>query len=95
MGATAALLFSHLATSVHAFCPQVCLASSSIRPGQPAPWFGALRDRVLASVAASSAETMVHVGNWQHDLDQVGLSPFLYVRARTGEGVGMCAWSGA
>ena len=31
MGATAALLFSHLATEVHAWTPQVDLATSSIR----------------------------------------------------------------
>jgi acetyl esterase/lipase len=31
MGATAALLFAHLATEVHAWTPQVDLAVSSIR----------------------------------------------------------------
>jgi hypothetical protein len=80
MGATAALLFAYLATSVHAFCPQIDLASSSIRPGQAREWFGALRERVLGSVGRSVAQMHVHVGNWSHDLDQVlccsGLIPF-------------------
>ena len=34
MGATGALLFSHLATEVHAWTPQVDLATSSIRWGR-------------------------------------------------------------
>jgi len=70
MGATAALLFSDLATSVHAFCPQVDLATASIRPGQPPAWLAALKDRLLAAAAASSADITVHSGTWQHDLDQ-------------------------
>lgn len=71
MGATGALLFSHLASAVHAFCPQVDLDTSSIRPGQPSDWFAALHGRVLANVGASAAKITVHVGNWKHDLDQV------------------------
>ena len=42
MGATAALLFAHLATEVHAWTPQVDLAISSIRCGGRAGVGGAL-----------------------------------------------------
>uniref|UniRef100_A0A061RCG5 Leucine rich repeat protein n=1 Tax=Tetraselmis sp. GSL018 TaxID=582737 RepID=A0A061RCG5_9CHLO len=70
MGATAALLFSELATHVHSFCPQVDLARASIRPGMPERWLAALRDNLLAAVEASPAQITVHCGNWQHDLDQ-------------------------
>ena len=73
MGATAALLFAELATSVHAFCPQIDLSTSSIRPGQPGEWHAALRERVMQSVQSSRAQIQVHVGNWSHDLDQVGV----------------------
>ena len=78
MGATAALLLAPLATAVHAFCPQVDLASSSIRPGEGGPWFEGLKGRVLASVAAAArgrAALHVHVGNWRHDIEQVRLLP--------------------
>lgn len=85
MGATAALLLAPAATSVHVFCPQVDLSISSIRPGEGGAWFGALRDRALCSVrsaAAGGTEITVHVGNWQHDLDQAGLLPPEVVRTR-------------
>ncbi|KAG2426244.1 hypothetical protein HXX76_013002 [Chlamydomonas incerta] len=52
MGATACLLFADLATAALAFCPQVDLTTASIRPGRPAAWFAALKQRLMASVAA-------------------------------------------
>lgn len=75
MGATASLLFAGQATAVHAFCPQVDLAASSIRPGQGAEWGAVLRDRVLRGVEACKGKVTVHVGNWKHDLDQANILP--------------------
>jgi Leucine-rich repeat (LRR) protein len=72
MGATASLLFSPLATRVIAFCPQVDLSVASIRPACSNDWFDQLRSRLLHNVEqGSQAMIQVHVGNWQHDLDQV------------------------
>jgi hypothetical protein len=75
MGATAALMLADQATSVHAFCPQVDLSGSSIRPGKRAGWGAALKHRVLSGVEACDGKVTVHVGNWKHDLDQVNLLP--------------------
>lgn len=52
MGATAALLFAHLASEVHAWTPQVDLASSSIRWVQVEPHLCGFRDG-QAELAAS------------------------------------------
>ena len=57
MGGTAALLFAGQATSVHAFCPQVDLTLSSIRPGEGREWGEVLKDRVLAGVRPTSTST--------------------------------------
>ena len=76
MGATAALALAAAAppgSSALAFCPQVDLASSSIRPAEGEAWTNALKARVLASTAAalsSGGRVAVHVGSWQHDVDQ-------------------------
>jgi len=85
MGASAALLFAGAAAAspaatVLAFCPQLDLATSAIRPsGVPgdaaatAAWRDKLRERALAGVAtavASGARVGVHVGSWLHDVDQ-------------------------
>ena len=75
MGATASLLFAGQATSVHAFCPQIDLSSSSIRPGKGAEWGAALRKRSLDGVEHCKGKVTVHVGNWKHDLDQANLLP--------------------
>ena len=71
MGATAALLFSQLATDVVAFCPQIDLKASSIRCAHDDAWFDRLKERVLKNMSASSASICVHVGNWAHDINQV------------------------
>jgi Leucine-rich repeat (LRR) protein len=86
MGATAALMFGGVAaasprSAILAFCPQLDLGSSAIRPagvpgdatGTTAAWRDALRDRALAGAAAASdagARVAVHVGSWLHDVDQ-------------------------
>ncbi|CAK9235934.1 unnamed protein product [Sphagnum troendelagicum] len=75
MGASAALLFSRLATSVLAFCPQVDLSTSSIRPGQDDAWLQAFQQEILQAVSASSAKICVHCGTWSHDIDQAKLLP--------------------
>eukprot|EP00898_Chlorokybus_atmophyticus_P002308 jgi/Chlat1/3078/Chrsp21S03388 len=75
MGASAALLFSELATSVIAFCPQVDLTTAAIRPAKHAEWLQAFTRRVLRAVDASNAAITVHCGNWTHDLDQVNMLP--------------------
>lgn len=64
--------------------PQVDLTTASIRPGRPAPWLGALRDRVQRAVRATGAEVTVLTGTWQHDLDQVNLLPQDKVRRAAG-----------
>ena len=70
MGATAALMFSGLATSVHSFCPQTDLSMSSIRPAQSAAWASTLQQRVVDGVETCKGRVVIHVGNWKHDLDQ-------------------------
>jgi hypothetical protein len=82
MGATAALLFAGLATAVHAFCPQVDLARSSIRPARGGAWQAALRRRVELGAEACAGSVVAHVGNWKHDLDQVNALPAGAVTAR-------------
>jgi Leucine-rich repeat (LRR) protein len=77
MGATAALLFADLATTVLAFCPQVDLSTASIRPGGSSDWFDRLKARLLSVLEGLPSSTSVtsFVGTWQHDLDQVNLLP--------------------
>jgi hypothetical protein len=75
MGASGALLFAHLATEVHAWTPQVDLATSSIRPGEDASWHATLKRRVLENVAACGGTVVVHTGSWRHDLDQARCLP--------------------
>ncbi|KAK9918296.1 hypothetical protein WJX75_002936 [Coccomyxa subellipsoidea] len=75
MGATGALLFSPLATCVHAFAPQVDFMTASLRPGRDSGWLMRLTDRVLSSVAASNARITTHSSSWLHDLDQARLIP--------------------
>lgn len=52
---------------------QVDLATSSIRPGQPAAWQTALQETLQAAVAESKARISVFTGTWQHDVDQAQL----------------------
>ncbi|KAK9830263.1 hypothetical protein WJX72_010668 [[Myrmecia] bisecta] len=80
MGGTGALIFSPLATAVQVFCPQVDLLQSSIRPGKDTAWMGALKDRLCAEVAHSSANITIHCSNWQHDLDQGKMLPQEHVQ---------------
>lgn len=75
MGATAALMFADQATCVHAFCPQVDLSVSSIRPAKDATWAKSLQARVNAGVNACRGKVTVHVGDWKHDIDQVNMLP--------------------
>lgn len=75
MGATGALLFAHLATEVHAWTPQIDLATSSIRPGHGPDWHAILRHRVLKGVAGCRGQVVVHTGSWRHDLDQARCLP--------------------
>jgi Leucine-rich repeat (LRR) protein len=75
MGATASLLFAGQATSVHAFCPQIDLAASSIRPGQGPEWGAKLKERALDGIANCKGKVTIHVGNWKHDLDQATICP--------------------
>ncbi|CAM6122601.1 unnamed protein product [Calypogeia fissa] len=75
MGASGALMFSHLATSVLAFCPQVDLTRSSIRPGKDQQWLNAFTEELLSAVSSSSANIAVHCGSWSHDLEQASLLP--------------------
>ena len=71
MGATACLLFAHHADVVHAFCPQIDLGISSIRPGEDASWEETLKIRALNGIDNCKGQVFVHVGNWQHDIQQV------------------------
>lgn len=75
MGATASLLFAEYATSVHAFCPQIDLSKSSIRPGEEEKWEKTLCNRLLHGVSTCPGKIVVHVGNWQHDLQQSNFIP--------------------
>ena len=71
MGATACLLFAKHADIVHAFCPQIDLSKSSIRPGEDPSWENTLKTRALAGIDDCEGHLHVHVGNWQHDIQQV------------------------
>lgn len=75
MGASAALMFSNVATCVQVFTPQVDLTTASIRPGKDADWLLRVQQRILGSIASSAAKVVVHSGTWQHDLDQARLLP--------------------
>lgn len=75
MGASAALMFSPLATAVIAFCPQVDLSTSSIRPGHSYSWLKIFKDELLSAVSLSSARIIVHSGTWSHDVNQAKLLP--------------------
>ncbi|MEW5305440.1 MAG: hypothetical protein WDW36_007979 [Sanguina aurantia] len=75
MGASAALMCSPLATAVLAFCPQVDLATSSIRPARSPAWQQSLGATLLAAVEESTADITVFTGTWQHDIDQVHSLP--------------------
>jgi len=75
MGATASLLFAEYATSVHAFCPQIELSKSSIRPGEEEEWEKTLCNKLLDGVSKCPGNIVVHVGNWQHDLQQSNFIP--------------------
>ncbi|GBG71064.1 hypothetical protein CBR_g8363 [Chara braunii] len=75
MGASAALMFSQLATAVMAFCPQVDLTSASIRPSRSDAWFQSFRDNLLSAASSSSASITVHCGDWSHDLNQAQMLP--------------------
>ena len=82
MGASAALRFSDFATCVLAFCPQVDLASASIRPGGSPEELGAFEGAVRAALARSKAKLQVHTGSWEGDLaqiDRLGEHPLLEV----------------
>lgn len=82
MGATACLMFAKHATTVHAFCPQIDLSKSSIRPGQNEDWEQTLRDRVLRGVSSCEGDVYVHVGNWHHDVQQSNMIPTSIEHAR-------------
>jgi hypothetical protein len=71
MGATACLLYAQHANVVHAFCPQIDLGKSSIRPGEDPSWENTLKNRALAGIDNCEGHLHVHVGNWQHDIQQV------------------------
>ena len=71
MGATACLLFAKHADVVHAFCPQIDLSTSSIRPGEDSDWELNLKQRALDGIDSCTGQLYVHVGNWQHDIQQV------------------------
>ena len=73
MGATASLLFARSASVVHAFCPQIDLSKSSIRPGEDARWEQTLRERTMQGIHACPGSVHVHVGNWHHDIQQVNM----------------------
>jgi acetyl esterase/lipase len=59
MGASASLLFSQLASHVIAFCPQVDLTTSSIRPGLSEADLHQFKSQLLDNITASRAE--IHV----------------------------------
>jgi hypothetical protein len=65
-------IWSHVGTAEPmAGALQVDLSSSAIRPGKDEAWLNALKERIFLSLEESEASVTVHVGNWQHDLDQV------------------------
>ena len=59
MGASAALLFSDLATYVLAFCPQIDLSSASIRPAYSPQQWSALKQQIESKVEQTSANINV------------------------------------
>lgn len=71
MGATAALMFCELASSVLAFCPQVDLQTSSIRPASSVDKWAHFKSQITQSIENSTARIEVVTGVWSHDLDQV------------------------
>ena len=75
MGATASLMYAEYATTIHAFCPQIDLGKSSIRPGEEETWETQLRERVMDGVHACRGDIYVHVGNWHHDVQQSNIIP--------------------
>lgn len=75
MGATAALLFSPLATAVQVFSPQVDLTVSSIRPALGIEQMTVMQQRMMRKVQESNADITVHVSSWEHDSDQGALLP--------------------
>lgn len=82
MGATASLMFAKHANTVHAFCPQIHLGKSCIRPGQEEHWEQALCDRVLDGVSSCQGDVYIHVGNWHHDVQQSNMIPVSMEQAR-------------
>ena len=74
MGASASLMFAEHATRVLAFCPQVDLYASSIRPSRSNVWFKRFR-RPTRGFEAPSADADVHTGSWAHDTHQASLLP--------------------
>jgi len=75
MGASASLMFAEHATRVLAFCPQVDLYASSIRPSRSNVWFQRFRRILRAGLEASRADVDVHTGSWAHDTHQASLLP--------------------
>ena len=75
MGASASLMFAEHATRVLAFCPQVDLYASSIRPSRSNVWFKRFRRILREGLEASSADVDVHTGSWAHDTHQASLLP--------------------
>ncbi|KAK9818883.1 hypothetical protein WJX74_007529 [Apatococcus lobatus] len=75
MGAAGALLFSDLATAVHAFSPQVELNTASLRPSQDENWANSFKMRLLAAVDRSPAVIDIYCSNWSCDLAQARLIP--------------------
>lgn len=73
MGASACLLYAQVATSVLAFCPQVDLVYSSIRPGESLEWFSNMRDSISNSLKGYTGDVQVHTGSWEHDAYQAQL----------------------
>lgn len=71
MGASAALLFADLATSVLAFCPQIEFKSSYFRPYLPPEKHSVLTDRILKSLAASRAKIEVLVASFCYSVNPV------------------------
>jgi Leucine-rich repeat (LRR) protein len=82
MGATASLMYAEYATTVHAFCPQIDLGKSSIRPGEEETWETQLRERVMDGVHACRGDIYIHVGNWHHDVQQSNIIPPTIEHAR-------------
>ena len=60
MGASASLMFAEHATRVLAFCPQVDLYASSIRPSRSNVWFKRFRRILREGLEASSRRRRAH-----------------------------------